>query len=64
MLLYLLTVFLVLNAFTQDAVMVQGCSDLVPKTVCEDIKRKHNCKGVMEQLAYAYCQKTCGFCEE
>ncbi|ETN78917.1 shTK domain protein [Necator americanus] len=62
MFLYLLTILLVLNAFTQDAVMAQGCADRIDSKICESIKQKHNCAGPLEMVAQTQCQKTCGFC--
>ncbi|KAK6726272.1 hypothetical protein RB195_004536 [Necator americanus] len=62
MFLYLLTILLLLNAFTQDVVLAQDCVDRVPTAVCENIKRKHDCKGPMEMIAQMQCPKTCNLC--
>ncbi|VDM84816.1 unnamed protein product [Strongylus vulgaris] len=45
MFLYLFTILLVLNTFTQDAVMAAGpCVDILPQPACQQVKNKGNCQ--------------------
>ncbi|ETN78899.1 hypothetical protein NECAME_02763 [Necator americanus] len=62
MFLWLLTALLVLNAFTQDAVLAEECSDRINPKICEVIMKKHNCTGPMEHVAMTQCKLTCKFC--
>ncbi|RCN52215.1 shTK domain protein [Ancylostoma caninum] len=64
MLLYVFTVLLLLNAFTQDAVAQPVCADRVPGPVCKQMKDKGNCNNqVFDVIARMQCAKTCGFCQ-
>ncbi|EYC13515.1 hypothetical protein Y032_0043g758 [Ancylostoma ceylanicum] len=62
MLLQVLCIFLLLNAFTQD-VVAQACSDKMPQQECEKQKAKGNCESpYTEAMMRMTCRKTCGFC--
>ncbi|RCN23843.1 shTK domain protein [Ancylostoma caninum] len=64
MLLQVLCVFLLLNAFTQDVAMAQGCRDRIPVNVCQQQKEKGNCKNQYTvEMMKMQCPKTCGFCQ-
>ncbi|ETN78919.1 shTK domain protein [Necator americanus] len=63
MFLYLLTILLVLNAFTQDAVLAQECRDRIPQNVCEQMKKNGKCDDPrMSTITELQCPKTCGKC--
>ncbi|KAL6732819.1 hypothetical protein Aduo_003537 [Ancylostoma duodenale] len=64
MFLYVFTVLLLLNAFTQDAIAEPPCADRVPAQVCKQMKDKGNCKNpAFEMIAKMQCAKTCEFCK-
>ncbi|KHJ99419.1 hypothetical protein OESDEN_00599 [Oesophagostomum dentatum] len=61
MLLYVFTVFLLLNVFTEEA-SGEACMNIAPNEECDAMWDKDKCNSNLE-YAKQYCRESCFLCE-